>query len=127
MTNDNHDPADHPGCALPAEGVAERRIAPRKIQRRRKQFIMVPWGWLERLNDASGQTYRLALILLYLHWKGAGAPIKLANGMLEMDGVPRTTKKRALADLEGRGLISVAWRPRRTPVVTVHRVQVANT
>jgi hypothetical protein len=123
MTDDNLDRADRAeNWALPAEGVAERQIAPRKIQKRRKQFIMMPWLWLEKLQGAHGQTYRVALILLYLHWKGRGAPIKLANGMLQIDGVPRTTKKRALVDLERRGLIAVDRRPRRTPIVSALHV-----
>jgi hypothetical protein len=45
---------------------------PTKIRKRREHFIMVPWAWVEKLNGAHGQTYRLALHLLYLHWKGKG-------------------------------------------------------
>jgi hypothetical protein len=123
MTDDNHDHASRAkDRALPANGVAERWITPRKIEKRRKQFIIVPWWWFEKLQGAHGQTYRLAHILLYLHWKGGGASIKLANGMLHIDGVPRTTKKRALAELERRGLIAVARRSRRTPLVSVLHV-----
>jgi hypothetical protein len=39
-------------------------VVPRKIQKRREHFVMVPWNWFERLNGASGQTYRLAMYLL---------------------------------------------------------------
>ena len=78
---------------------------------------MVPWSWVERLNGATGQTYRVALILLYMSWKSRGAPIKLPNGMLEIDGVSRQSKWRALADLEQRGLITVERRPRRSPII----------
>jgi hypothetical protein len=49
--------------ALTDEQVRERPIVPRKIQKRRRQFIMVPWTWVERLAGADGQTYRVALIL----------------------------------------------------------------
>jgi hypothetical protein len=52
-----------------------------------------------------------------LHWKGNGAPIKLSNGMLEIDGISRQAKWRALTDLERLGLIQVERRPNRSPIV----------
>jgi hypothetical protein len=74
--------------------------------------------WYERLRGAHGQTYRVAWHLLYLHWKGGGRPIKLATGMLVIDGVPATSKRRALHDLERRGLIQVEpGGPRKSPIV----------
>jgi DNA-binding MarR family transcriptional regulator len=96
---------------------ARRAVTPRKIQKRRKHFVQVPWTWIERLEGATGQTYRLALVLLYLHWKGKSAPTKLPNGMLKIDGVSRQSKWRALADLEQRGLINVERRPKRSPII----------
>jgi hypothetical protein len=91
----------------------------RKIKKRREQFVMVPWAWLERLNGATGQTYRVALCLLHASWKNRGEPFKLANGMLRMDGVSRQSKWRALSDLERRRLIVVERRPNRSPIVRV--------
>jgi hypothetical protein len=98
-------------------GVTVRRVTPSKLQKRLQQFIMVPFFWLERLKGAPGQTYRLALILLYLNWKVKGDPVKLANGMLEIDGVSRQSKWRALADLEERGLIAVERRAGKSPMI----------
>jgi hypothetical protein len=77
----------------------------------------LPWSWFERLKGAHGQTYRTALHLLHLHWKANGDPVKLANGMLRLDGVPRSSKQRALRDLERRGLISVQQQRGKSPVV----------
>jgi hypothetical protein len=106
--------------ALPAELLPQVwAVVPRKIARRRERFIAVPWSWLERLEGANGKTYHLALHLLYLHWKDRGQSIKLANGMLRLDGVSRKSKWRGLNDLEKRGLITVERRPRRTPIVRV--------
>jgi hypothetical protein len=90
---------------------------PAKILKRREHFIRLPFGWMERLSGASGQTYALALHLLYLHWKGHGAPVKLANGMLKIDGISRWSKYRALEDLERRGLITVARCLRKSPII----------
>jgi hypothetical protein len=90
---------------------------PAKIRKRKEHFVMVPWTWVEKLNGAHGQTYRLALHLLYLHWREKGAPVKLPNGMLAIDGVSRQSKWRALIDLERRGLIQVERRPSRSPII----------
>ena len=114
------DPDDMAAYALTDEQVRERlAVVPRKIQKRRKQFVMVPCTWVERLADAPGQTWHLATLLLYTHWKGKGEPIKLANGMLKIDGVPRRSKWRALRDLERLGLITLECRPRRSPIIHV--------
>jgi hypothetical protein len=105
---------------LPPEMLRERRITPKKIAKRRLYWVKYPMTWHEPMKDAHGKTYRVALHLLYLHWKGKGEPIKLANGMLEEDGVSRHAKRRALIYLERRGLITVERRLKRSPIVTVH-------
>jgi hypothetical protein len=101
-------------------GDAQWAAVPKKIRQRRQQFVKVPWTWIERLaSSQSANTYRVALTLLFLHWKGNGDPIKLGNGMLAIDGVSRFAKYRALAELEQFGLISVAWRRKKSPIVTL--------
>jgi hypothetical protein len=106
---------------LPPGETPERCVVrvPRKTQKRRQHFVKVPWTWVERLRGATGQTYRMALCLLYSHWKGRGEPVKLANGMLRIDGISRQTKWRVLGDLERRGLIAIERRPQRSPIVRV--------
>jgi hypothetical protein len=99
------------------EDVVLRQVTPAKILKRRRRFVQVPMDWIEALKGAHGQTYRVALFLLHLHWRGGGEPVKLANGMLAMDGVPPTSKRRALADLERRGLITVERRPHKSPLI----------
>jgi hypothetical protein len=116
MTDD--DPFNLNGLALTEEQVKERlAVVPRKIQKRRQQFVMVPWTWRERLEGAPGQTILLALDLVYLSWKNKEEPIKLANAMLQHDGISRQSKWRALNELERRGLVRVERRPRRSPLV----------
>ena len=95
-------------------------VVPRKIQRQRRHFVKVPWSWIERLAGAHYiASYRVALHLLYQHWKNGGQPILLANGMLRREGVAPDTKWRALRELERLGLITVVRRPRKSPLVTV--------
>jgi hypothetical protein len=103
------------------EMVAEcQAVVPRKVQKRRTHFVRFPMTWFERMRGAPGQTYRVALYLLYLNWRGKGAPIKLANGMLREDGVGRHSKWRALGDLEARDLISVERRRSRSPIIRLN-------
>ena len=92
---------------------------PRKIQQRRQQFVKVPWMWIEKLEGASGKTYRVALCLLHLHWQQKGGPVKLANGMLRIDSVSRQSKWQGLRDLVQRGLVAVECRANRSPLVHV--------
>jgi hypothetical protein len=92
---------------------------PTKIQKRQRRFVQVPMLWVEKLNGASGQTHQVALHIWFLNWKGGGKPIKLANAMLRADGVPRETKRRALLELEQRGLITVDSRTGKSPLIRV--------
>ena len=86
---------------------------------RADHFIKKPWAWHEKLIGAPGQTWRLADIVLYFHWKRGGAPFNLARGLRGMEAMPRETRLRALRDLERRGLVAVKWRLNKSPIVTV--------
>lgn len=118
MTKD--DDLDLSKFVLPPEMITERRITvPRKI--RHGHFVKVPCFWIERLARAHYTvTYRVALHLLYQHWKNRGRPISLANGILVMEGVARTTKWRGLRELERLELVTIERRPRRSPLVTLN-------
>jgi hypothetical protein len=117
MSDDNTNPFDPKNLALGAELWA---VTPEKIKKRRRHFVRVPWTWVEKLSKTrSANTYRVALYVLYLHWKGDGNPIKLANGMLAIDGVTRFSKWRALRELEHAGLIRIERRPKKSPTITV--------
>jgi hypothetical protein len=114
------DPFDLDRLTFRDDQIQERPASvPAKIERRRQHFIKVPWRWMEKLSSASGRTFEVALRLLYMHWKNNGQPIKLANGMLAVDGIPSQSKRRALRDLEHRGLVAVEWRDRKSPIVRV--------
>jgi hypothetical protein len=121
VTHDKDQYADLKQHRLTPETLAKLAAVPQKIQQRRQQFIMVPWVWVDRLaRTSSANTYRVALHLLYHHWKSNRQPFPLPNGLLAMKGVTRFAKWRALDELERLGLISVEKRPRRSPRITVH-------
>jgi len=95
---------------------------PTKIRKRREQFVMLPMRWYEKLANpipAGRCTCLVAWYVLHLHWKNQGKPFKLANSMLDYDGISRDSKTRALKELESRGLVAVEWRPKKVPIVRV--------
>jgi hypothetical protein len=98
----------------PDVSIPEQReeSSPPRVRKPKKQFVMVPLAWLDRLEGATGQTYRLALLLLRAAWKTRSSTVKLGNGLLS-----RQSKWRGLADLERRGLIRVERRPKKSPLV----------
>ena len=83
-----------------------------------REFTIVPRSWSDRLKGARlATTYKLAVYLLYHHWK-TGNPIALTNVALAGTGVTRRSKWRALCELERLGLVEVERRARRSPRVT---------
>jgi hypothetical protein len=118
------DPFDLANLRLTPEGIAVMgRAAAAKQARaqpkRQRQFVMVPWSWVERLKEARHMAaYRLALFVLYQHWK-TGKPVRASNVALKAMGVSRRSKYRAIRELERLGLVRVEARPRRSPVITV--------
>jgi hypothetical protein len=121
MHHDEDDPFDIEKFRVP-EGVLvpDSFIAVKKKQRRRQQFIMVPYSWMEALREARHtSTFRVALYLLYRHWKDRGEPVSFSNTLLDEWGVTRREKWRALTELEYFKLVKVVRRPRRAPLVTV--------
>ena len=118
MTDDPY--ADLKQNRLTPETLAKLAVVPRKIQKRRQQFVMVPWTWVQRLVKARHiATYRVALHVLYRHWKGGGVSFTLSKTAMADEGVSRWRKWEALAELEQLGLISLERRKRHSPRITV--------
>jgi hypothetical protein len=101
---------------LPDHMVKEARVEPRKVRKRRETFVQTPWKSIEKMHGVN-HTWWVLMYLQHLDWKQNGGPIKLANGMLGLDGISREAKRRALQELERRGLITVERHPRKSPIV----------
>ena len=111
------DPKQH---RMTPEMMAKLAVVPRKIQKRREHFVRVPWPWIEQLAKARHiATYRVALHVLYQHWKGRGKPFTLSNTAMRDQGVSRWRKWDGLRELEQLGLIIVERRKRRSPRIAV--------
>ena len=90
-----------------------------RVRRPQQPYVQVPRLWLERLRTSQRiSTYRLALYLLFEFWRNGGRPIRVANGVVAQHGLDRTSKVRALRELEQMALITVEWRDRKSPLVT---------
>jgi hypothetical protein len=113
---------DLEGVLLNAEQI--NRLQARKQRKAwRRQYVQVPWAWVERLQATRrASTYRLALLLLYEHWRTGGQPVPLTNVGLVGEGVSRRSKWRGLADLERIGLVEVKRHRRRAPRATLRHV-----
>ena len=91
-----------------------RRVG--KPKKWRREYVQFPWTWIEGLQAAKRvSTYRLALLLVYEHWRMGGRPIVLSNALVVTEGVSRRTKWNALVELEGLGLVRVERRSRKSP------------
>jgi hypothetical protein len=98
----------------------ERVIKPVKPKKWRRHFVRVPWTWVERLQKAKRvSTYRLALLLVYEHWRTGARPVVLSNVFTQAEGLSRRSKWRAIAELESLGLIQVKRHQRRAPIVVL--------
>jgi hypothetical protein len=113
-----HDPFDPENLRLStAQQVARSAVVPAKLKKRREQFALVPMSLWETLNDASGQTLRLVVYLIHMYWKDEYKPVKLANGMMAINGICRESKRQVLRDLEARGIVTVDRRVKKSPIV----------
>jgi len=105
---------------LPDDFAAASIMPAKPRQRRHDRFIKVPVEWERRLQSAHlAATYRVALHLLYLSFKDRRQTIRLANGVLALQGVTPGQKWRAIAELERLGLVNVNRRPRKSPDVNL--------
>jgi hypothetical protein len=111
-------PFDLKNLVLPPNMAGQMPAAtPTKVRTQTERFVKFPMDWVERLAGIRrGVTYRVALHLLYRHWRGNGRPVQLTTKGL---GVCAHSKWNALRDLERLGLIIVERRPNRSPLVVV--------
>jgi hypothetical protein len=111
---------------IPSSELVERIQARQRQQaggeppsKHAKSFVMVSQRWAAALDGASGQTWQVAVLLLHLHWKEHGRPVRLSNTASWAVKIPRRSKWRSLHDLERRGLILIERHRRKAPIIRV--------
>lgn len=96
------------------------RATRREPKKWRRRYVIVPWAWVEKLRQAKRvSTYRLALLLLYEHWRQSSSELVLSNVLLRDEGIASRSKTNALAELEAMGLVRVKRRLGRSPRIVV--------
>ena len=87
---------------------------------RKRSFIKVPCEWEFRLSAATrAATYKVAMRLLWLHFRNGGSPTVLGNLVLRQAGISSKRKRYALSELERLGLVHVKRQARKSPIVTL--------
>src|SRR5262249_1518637 len=94
-----------------------RAVVPERLKRRAQQFVKLPWAWVLLLGGVTRPTWITAAHVSHFDCGNKGEPFKLPNGLLKIDGVSPQSKRRALRELARLDLISVEWRPRKSPIV----------
>jgi hypothetical protein len=86
------------------------------------QFVQVPLDWATKATKATKTPQAMVWIeLLRLAWWTKSDTVALSNEPLKRVGVSRHAKYRALRALTAAGLITVEWRNRQAPRVTIVR------
>ena len=125
MATDQADPPDLAELTLTPEQIAElttlqKLTQLRERRRSRTKFIMLPY---EQTLAASGrlQNAQLAVLVEIAHqiFKTHQNPAPLPNTALRVVGVSRKAKLRALRQFEDAGLVTVTWRGRKCPLVSI--------
>jgi hypothetical protein len=89
-------------------------------RKRIDKFVKVPLWWAEEAAKATNTPKAMVWVwLAYLAWEQGSNTFKLPNGRLQIRGVGRHTKARALRQLEEAGLIRVDRPGKKSPVVTL--------
>lgn len=118
------DPFDLNRFRAPIERAQEISRGKQRRSKWRRQWVRVPWGWVERLRPVKrGTTYQLAFLLLYEHWRNGGRLTVLSNILAREVGLSRQVKWRALVELERRGLVKVERRQRQAPRLILRHLE----
>jgi hypothetical protein len=106
------------------EAAELEQEAPKPRTKWRHEFVQVPWEWAERLQAAKRiSSWRLAVLLLYEHWRTGGREIALSNVLARDIGLSCRSKSRALRELEKLDLIEVKRRRRTAPRVALKHLK----
>jgi hypothetical protein len=101
----------------PTETVAS------KPKRRKREFIQITREQSNRLDRAKNFATEIVFRhLMFLNWKSPGRVIRLPNTALELKGVYRQAKSRALVELKKLGLIKLKMRPRKSPEIVIRNL-----
>ena len=95
-----------------------------KPKKKNRDFVMVTRAQFERLCTItrSEVTFKLFLLIQFLIFRSHTKSIRLANVTLAKYDIGRGAKRRALLELETKGLIRVTRCRHRSPEITIREL-----
>jgi hypothetical protein len=82
--------------------------------------VKVPLWWaIEAVKATNTPKAMVWVRLLYVSWRYKNRTFRLPNSWLKTEGIGRTTKYRALRELEAAGLVRVERQNGKSPTVTL--------
>jgi hypothetical protein len=94
-----------------------------KPKRRKREFIQITREQSNRLDNTKNSATEIVFRhLMFLNWKSPGRVIRLPNAALELKGVYRQAKTRALIELKKLGLIRLKMRSRKSPEIVIRNL-----
>ena len=106
-----------PGCKLAASVLA--LPSPKAGPKRRPLYGPIPWSWWLPASRLPGKALQVGAVCWLLAGWNRSAEFELALDDRAEFGLSRFSASRGLDTLERAGLVSVARRPGRSPVVTI--------
>jgi hypothetical protein len=101
-------------------GVGKASAPRRRNKAHKETFVKVPLWWFEQATRATKTPQAfVAVWLLHRSWKAKSTTFPVSNSHLGERGADRRIKRRALANLEKAGLITIERRNGRAPRVTL--------
>ena len=79
----------------------------------------VPWPWLQRAMSLPGKALAVGLVLWLLRGMTRRRTVRFCLTRAAADGIPTTTARRAVRELERAGLVSIRRKPGRGLDVTL--------
>jgi hypothetical protein len=100
---------------LPYKPSAKKQKA-----KQEEAFALVPLARAAEVTKCTKtQGAMVWIVLVYLAWKNKNPTVSLSNETMRRYGVNRHVKYRALAMLEAAGIITIEWRNKQSPIVTL--------
>ena len=102
------------------ETLEYKPSAKKQKAKQEEAFALVPLARAAEVTKCTKtQGAMVWIVLIYLAWKNKNPTVSLSNETMRQYGVNRHVKYRALARLEAAGIITIKWRNKQSPIVTL--------
>jgi hypothetical protein len=108
------------GGRVLVETLDYKPSAKKRKTKQEEAFVLVPLARAAKVTKCTKtQGAMVWIVLIYLAWKNKNPTVTLSNEILKRYGVNRHTKYLALARLEAAGIVTIKWRDKQSPIVTL--------